>query len=47
VLLLDGRMEEKRKKKKDLPNIPVVFISSLNGQGIATLKDMIWRILNF
>ena len=32
--------------RKDLPDIPAIFISSVNGQGITTLKDMIWKILN-
>ena len=32
--------------RKDLPDIPRVFISSLTGQGITTLKDMIWKELN-
>jgi GTPase len=32
--------------RKDLPDLPRVFISSLTGQGITTLKDMIWKILN-
>jgi GTP-binding protein len=32
--------------RKDLPDISRVFISSLTGQGIVTLKDMIWMVLN-
>jgi GTP-binding protein len=32
--------------KKDLPDIPSVFISSLTGKGITALKDLIWRELN-
>ena len=32
--------------RKDLPEIPRVFISSLTGLGITTLKDMIWKVLN-
>lgn len=32
--------------RKDLPDIQRVFISSLTGQGITTLKDMIWKELN-
>ncbi len=32
--------------RKDLPDIPRVFISSLTGLGITTLKDMIWKELN-
>jgi len=33
--------------RKDLPDIPRVFFSSLTGQGIVTLKDMIWKVLNY
>jgi len=33
--------------RNDLPDLPRVFISSLTGQGITTLKDMIWKVLNF
>jgi GTP-binding protein len=32
--------------RNDLPDIQRVFISSLTGQGIVTLKDMIWKVLN-
>jgi GTPase len=32
--------------RKDLPEISRVFISALTGQGIITLKDMIWKELN-
>lgn len=32
--------------RKDLPDLPRVFISSLTGKGITTLKDMIWKELN-
>jgi GTPase len=32
--------------RKDLPDIPRVFISSITGQGINTLKDMLWKVLN-
>ena len=32
--------------KKDLPEIPVVFISSIVGLGIMELKDLIWEELN-
>jgi len=32
--------------RKDLPDISRVFISALTGQGIISLKDMIWKILN-
>jgi GTP-binding protein len=41
-LLDDELMNEIR---KDLPDIPRVFISALTGQGIVTLKDMIWKEL--
>ena len=33
--------------RKDLPDLPRVFISSLTGLGITSLKDMIWKVLNF
>lgn len=33
--------------RNDLPDIPRVFISSLTGLGIVTLKDMIWKVLSF
>jgi GTP-binding protein len=33
--------------RKDLPDIPRVFISSMTGLGLTTLKDMIWKVLNF
>jgi len=32
--------------KNDLPHIPWIFISSVTGQGIDTLKDLIWKVLN-
>lgn len=31
---------------KTLPDIPHIFISSLTGQGIVPLKDLLWRELN-
>ena len=37
---LMGEMEQ------DLPDIPYVFISSVTGQGITELKDLIWKTLN-
>jgi GTP-binding protein len=43
-LLDDELMNEIR---NDLPDLPRVFISSLTGQGIVTLKDMIWKVLNY
>ena len=33
--------------KKDLPDIQRVFFSSLTGYGLNTLKDTIWKILNY
>jgi GTP-binding protein len=30
-----------------LPDLPRVFISSFTGQGLHTLKDMLWKVLNF
>jgi GTPase len=30
-----------------LPDIPRVFISSITGQGLNTLKDMLWKVLNY
>lgn len=32
--------------RKDLPEVPRVFISSLTGAGILTLKDMLWEVLS-
>jgi GTP-binding protein len=37
---LIGEMEE------ELPDIPYVFISSITGYGIQTLKDKVWQMLN-
>lgn len=43
--LLDDELIEML--KEDLPqNLPVVFISSVTGQGIAQLKDILWQELN-
>jgi len=42
-MLDDELMNEIR---NDLPEISRVFISALTGQGIMTLKDMIWRVMN-
>lgn len=33
--------------RKDLPEVPRVFISSITGQGLNTLKDMLWKELNY
>ena len=38
--------ELKKEIRKDLPEISRVFISSITGDGISTLKDMIWKELN-
>jgi GTPase len=42
--MLDEELMEE--VKNDLPDIPVIFISSLTGMGIIKLKDMIWKELN-
>jgi GTP-binding protein len=39
-LLDDELMKETR---KDLPDIPRVFISSVTALGIQTLKDLLWK----
>ncbi|MDA0713975.1 MAG: GTPase ObgE, partial [Bacteroidetes bacterium] len=31
---------------KDLPEIPYVFISSITGENLDKLKDLIWKTLN-
>jgi GTPase len=33
--------------RKDLPDMPRVFISSVTGLGLNTLKDMLWKVLNY
>jgi GTP-binding protein len=33
--------------RKELPALPRVFISSVSGLGLTTLKDMIWKELNY
>jgi GTPase len=38
--------ELKNEIRKELPDIPRVFFSSVTGEGISTLKDMIWKELN-
>ena len=38
--------ELKDEIRKDLPAIPRVFFSSVTGEGISNLKDMIWKELN-
>jgi GTPase len=41
-LLDDELMKETR---KDLPDVQRVFISSITGLGLTTLKDMLWKVL--
>jgi len=43
--LLD--VELKDEIREDLPDVSRVFISSITGEGITTLKDMIWKQLNY
>ena len=33
--------------RKDLPDLPRVFISSITGQGLNNLKDLLWKVLNY
>jgi len=42
--LLDEEMMDEI--RKDLPDLPGIFISSLTGQGLTTLKDMLWSVMN-
>jgi GTP-binding protein len=42
--LLDEEL--KNEIRKELPDVSRVFFSSLTGDGISTLKDMIWKVLN-
>ena len=42
--LLDDEL--KQEIRKELPDISRVFFSSVTGEGINTLKDMIWKVLN-
>jgi GTP-binding protein len=42
--LLDDELKEEI--RVDLPEIPRVFISSVTHEGLVTLKDMIWNVLN-
>ncbi len=41
--LLDAELMDEI--RKDLPDMPRVFISSHTGMGITTLKDMIWKVM--
>jgi GTP-binding protein len=31
---------------KDLPDLPRIFISSITGQGLPALKDLLWKVMN-
>ena len=42
--LLDDELKEEI--RKELPKVPRIFISSVNGEGIPQLKDWIWKDLN-
>jgi len=42
--MLDAELVEET--KKDLPDIPSVFISSVTKTGLAELKDLLWKYLN-
>lgn len=42
--LLDEELA--KEMRKDLPEIPRVFISSLTGLGLSALKDMLWKEMN-
>lgn len=46
--MLDDELmnEMKAEVEKQLPEIPMVFISSVAGYGIQALKDLIWKSLN-
>ena len=37
--------EIRNELRKDLPRLPRVFFSAITGEGISTLKDMIWKML--
>ena len=42
--MLDNEMMEQM--KRDVPDIPYVFISSVAQKGLTELKDMIWKYLD-
>ena len=42
--LLDDELREEI--REDIPEVPWQFISSASGEGLASLKDRIWKILN-
>ena len=39
--------ELKDEIRKDLPAVPWCFLSSITGEGVSVLKDMIWKELNW
>jgi GTPase len=43
--LLDDEL--KSEIRKELPDVSRVFISAFTGEGIHTLKDMLWKVLNY
>ena len=42
--LLDEELKDEI--RKELPDLSRVFFSSITGDGISTLKDMIWKVMN-
>ena len=42
--MLDDELKDEI--KKDLPDVPYLFISSVAQMGLVELKDMIWKCLN-
>lgn len=42
--LLDDELKEEM--RRELPDVPYVFISAITGEGIPRMKDMIWKELN-
>jgi GTP-binding protein len=42
--LLDDELKDEM--RNELPDVPWVFFSSITGDGLNTLKDMLWRTLN-
>jgi GTP-binding protein len=42
--LLDEEL--KNEIRKELPDVSRAFFSSVTGDGISNLKDMIWKVLN-
>lgn len=42
---INGELDRKKIRRNFPPGLPVVFISSVNGNGLDRLKDEIWRML--